>query len=93
MRSRYSAFVRMDSDWIRDTWAPEKRPEDCSCDPRIHWLGLKVLASAQQDDTHGTVEFVARGRVGGAGSIRLHELSRFEKREGKWLYVDGDELP
>ena len=41
------------------------------------------------DETHGIVEFVARGRLP-AGAFRMHEVSRFEKREGVWLYVDGD---
>lgn len=93
MRSRYSAFALGFSHWIRDTWAPEKRPQDCACDMRLRWLGLKVLSSSLQDPIHATVEFIARARVGGAGALRLHEKSRFEKRDGKWLYVDGDEIP
>jgi SEC-C motif-containing protein len=42
-----------------------------------------------QDDTHATVEFVARYRIAGKGH-RLHELSRFVKQDGRWYYHDGE---
>ena len=91
MRSRYSAYTKNDARWIADTWAPETRPGDLSdvAASRVKWLGLKILRTAMTDATHGTVEFVARGRLP-TGAFRMHELSRFEKREGVWLYVDGD---
>ena len=42
----------------------------------------------------GVVEFVAHWseRGPGTGSRRgeLHEVSRFERRAGRWLYVDGE---
>ena len=41
------------------------------------------------DADHATVEFVARSKLGGRAH-RLQELSRFERRDGRWLYVDGD---
>jgi SEC-C motif-containing protein len=34
------------------------------------------------------VEFVARYKIGGRAH-RLHEISRFVREEGRWLYVDG----
>jgi SEC-C motif-containing protein len=40
------------------------------------------------DSEHAEVEFVARYRVQGKAS-RLHELSRFTLRDGRWYYVDG----
>jgi SEC-C motif-containing protein len=43
----------------------------------------------QQDDSHATVEFVARYRIAGRGQ-RLRELSRFVRQDGRWYYVDGD---
>ena len=36
------------------------------------------------------VEFVARYKPGGAPAVRLHEISRFERVDGRWLYVDGE---
>ena len=91
MRSRYSAYAKNHAQWVADTWAPETRPEDLTdvAESRVKWLGLKILRTAVTDETHGTVEFVARGRLP-AGAFRMHEASRFEKREGDWFYVDGD---
>jgi SEC-C motif-containing protein len=74
------------------TWAPETRPATIEPDPPgLRWLGLEVRAVRQIDDNHATVEFVARHRLGGRAT-RLHEHSRFERRAGVWLYVDGDRL-
>ena len=91
MRSRYSAYAKNNVRWVVDTWAPETRPEDLTdvAESRVKWLGLKILRTAMTDETHGTVEFVARGRLP-ARAFRMHEVSRFEKRAGDWLYVDGD---
>ena len=91
MRSRYSAYATRNADWVKRTWAAETAPADLDdvAASDIKWLGLKVLATALQDETHGTVEFVARGRLP-TGAFRMHELSRFEKRDGRWVYVDGD---
>ncbi|RAS05145.1 SEC-C motif-containing protein [Cupriavidus alkaliphilus] len=95
MRSRYSAYVLNDIDWLRQTWHASTCPADLVPDTATRWLGLAVKAHAQQDDTHAEVEFVARYKVGGR-AWRLHERSRFvcEARvpgeAPRWLYVDGD---
>lgn len=92
MRSRYSAFVRGDADYLRDTWAAETCPADIRADePDLRWLGLEVRKHAGVDPDHATVEFVARSKRGGRAR-RLHEVSRFERRGGRWVYVDGDLL-
>ena len=90
MRSRYCAYVIGRLDWVRQTWAPETCPDDVANDATIKWLGLSVKSHRDIDETHAEVEFVARGRYGNRGAFRMHERSRFEKRDGKWLYVDGD---
>lgn len=92
MRSRYSAYVRRDADYLRRTWAVENCPVSLAQDD-VQWLGLKVKvvqAGGQADDT-GVVEFVARYKCQGKG-YRIHERSRFERRGGHWVYVDGDDL-
>lgn len=95
MRSRYSAYVLGDEGWLRQTWHASTCPDDLAVDTGTRWLGLTVKAHVQQDDTHATVAFVARYKVGGRAH-RLEELSRFvfEPREpgtpARWLYVDGD---
>jgi SEC-C motif-containing protein len=92
MRSRYSAYAAGRMDWVRLTWAPETVPADLSGGESVKWLGLKVVAAQDVDESHAVVEFIARGRAGSGGAFRMHERSRFEKRSGKWLYVDGDQL-
>ena len=90
MRSRYSAFVLDDLDYLRDTWHPSTRPTDLTPNPAgLKWLGLTLKHHSQQDPTHATVEFVARNRLHGRAN-RLHETSRFIKENGHWFYVDGD---
>jgi SEC-C motif-containing protein len=37
-------------------------------------------------DEQGTVEFVARYKVGGKAH-RLHEISRFVRENGQWFYL------
>ena len=90
MRSRYSAYVREDADYLRDTWHPSTRlAEPLRFGDGVRWLGLDVKRHAVQDADHATVEFVARSKLGGRAS-RLHEVSRFVREGGRWFYVDGD---
>ncbi len=89
MRSRYTAFVLGDVKHLLATWHPSTRPADLDLEPGIKWLGLAVKRCAQSDETHGTVEFVARSRMHGQGQ-RLHETSRFVRMSGQWFYLDGD---
>ncbi len=93
MRARYTAFALGHTAWLKATWAPNKRPKGEVIDPDYHWLGLKVVKAREIDDKHAVVEFIARARVGSQGAVRHHEVSRFEKRQGLWYYVDGDVLP
>ena len=90
MRSRYSAYVLGRIDYLRATWAPETCPTDLETGPQgLQWLGLQVKRHEQVDGDHAVVEFVARSKLGGRAH-RLHETSRFERRDGRWLYIDGD---
>jgi len=90
MRSRYAAYVLDELDYLRATWHPHTRPAELTPNPAgLKWLGLEVRRAAQQDDTHATVEFIARSKLGGRAR-RLHETSRFVREGGRWFYVDGD---
>lgn len=89
MRSRYSAFVLDELDYLLATWHPHTRPASLEPNPPdLRWLGLEVRRHQQQDESHAIVEFVARCKQGGRAT-RLHEISRFEKIDGRWIYVDG----
>lgn len=89
MRSRYSAFVLDELSYLLDTWHPDTRPTQLDPNPPdLKWLGLQVKRHDQQDAEHATVEFVARCRQAGRAT-RMHEISRFIRIDGHWLYLDG----
>jgi SEC-C motif-containing protein len=90
MRSRYAAYALGEEDHVFRTWHPRTRPDDLSPDPTLTWTGLEILdmAAGGPGDETGEVEFVARfSRPAGPGE--RHERSRFERRAGRWVYVDG----
>jgi SEC-C motif-containing protein len=90
MRSRYSAYVRGDLAYLRDTWHASTRPATLApLPPALRWLGLDVRRHVVVDADHATVEFVARSQLNGRAT-RLHETSRFVREGGRWYYVDGD---
>jgi SEC-C motif-containing protein len=89
MRSRYSAYVLGHLDYLLETWHPQTRPASLTPNPLdLRWLGLEVRHHVQIDENHATVEFVARSKQGGRAA-RLREISRFERLDGLWVYVDG----
>ncbi len=94
MRSRYAAYALDRTDHVFATWHPRTRPADVTPVPGLAWVGLEVLRAVGggPDDETGTVEFRARSRTA-AGEGVLHETSRFERRRGRWVYVDGDVAP
>lgn len=88
MRSRYSAFVLERADYLKATWCARQCPAMIDFDAGVKWLGLDVKHYRQIDVEHAEVEFVAHSRLNGSPS-RLHEVSRFIKKDGRWIYVDG----
>jgi SEC-C motif-containing protein len=93
MRSRYSGFVECDERYLLASWHPQTRPSRVRFAPERRWLGLRIKSTdaGGPDDHVGTVEFVARFKIHGKGH-RLHEVSRFEKIDGHWYYLDGEHL-
>lgn len=96
MRSRYSAYVLAREDYLLRTWHGSTRPVHLGLQDAgpVKWLGLKILRceAGKADDRDGIVEFVARYQVNGRAE-RLHEVSRFVRDAGQWLYVDGQITP
>nr|WP_275425753.1 YchJ family metal-binding protein [Nocardioides solisilvae] len=86
MRSRYSAFVVGEADYLFTTWHPRTRPDDVVLDPSTRWTGLEVVdvVDGGPEDEEGVVEFVARYAGG-----EQRERSRFARRAGRWLYLDA----
>jgi SEC-C motif domain protein len=97
MRSRYSAYSQGDLEYLIATLHPRKRrptdrPQLSSTITHTHWTGLEIITSknGQPGDRRGTVEFIAsydRPYVG-----QHHERSKFEHKDDRWYYVEGDTL-
>ncbi|WNI14526.1 YchJ family protein [Actinacidiphila sp. ITFR-21] len=90
MRSRYSAFAVGDAGYLLRTWSAGTRLGSLDLDPRVRWTGLEILGTTGGSAFHreGTVEFVARCRVG-AETAEQRENSAFVREDGRWVYVGG----
>jgi SEC-C motif-containing protein len=91
MRSRYAAYAVGDEAYLLATWHPATRPASLDLDASLRWRRLEVVATegGRAGEGEGVVEFRAHyRRAGGTGT--LHEVSRFARRGGRWVYVDGD---
>jgi SEC-C motif-containing protein len=98
MRSRYSAYATGAVDYIVDTCADGTEGVDREATRRwaegSEWLGLRIVRSelGGEPDETGTVEFVATFVQGGLKDDH-HEIAKFIKKEGLWLYTEGEIIP
>ena len=95
MRSRYSAYVAGDVDYIIDTQSPETRhtvDRQATADwsRRADWRGLEIVSTAAggPGDVAGTVEFIARYAMNGE-DVEHHEVAEFRRQDDRWYFVDG----
>lgn len=91
MRSRYSAFALQLEDYLLTTWDKTTRPARVAfSDNAPQWRKLEIIAckKGQTKDDKGVVEFIACYSQNGENFV-MHETSRFVKRQGQWLYLDG----
>ncbi len=96
MRSRYTAFVKKNAQYIFDTHSEETREETSLKElqdwaENSNWLGLEVVnvENGKKNDTEGTVEFIAKYESKGR-EYRHHEVSTFKKTNNKWFFHDGE---
>ncbi len=93
MRSRYSAYTLGRNDYLLRTWHPATRPPAAALAALapVRWLGLTIVRThaGGAGDVSGLVEFVARYKPAGR-AVRLHEISRFVREEGRWLYLGAE---
>ncbi|MCB0877619.1 MAG: YchJ family protein [Thermoleophilia bacterium] len=92
MRSRYSAFVTADIDWIMDSHHPDtvdevKRDDVESWATGSEWLGLRVRDTVDggPGDDEGIVDFRARYKVG-TQQVDHVERARFVRVDGAWRF-------
>ena len=95
MRSRYSAYVSEDVDYLMETTHVStaksyRRKELESWAKTSEWLNLEIVSTQQGQavDNEGRVEFKA---VYNSASQKLvhHEDSFFKKENDRWFYVSG----
>ena len=89
MRSRYSAYVTENEAYLRDTWVEENRPSGTliAKNAATQWVSLTLIRQQEHED-RATVEFIARYKQNGRMQ-KLHEISRFIKKNGQGYYFDG----
>ena len=92
MRSRYSAFVTGDIDWIMDshhsdTVGEVDRAEVEQWATGSEWLGLRIRSTeaGAEGDSEGMVSFRARYKVQGQ-QVDHVENAHFEREDGEWRF-------
>jgi SEC-C motif-containing protein len=94
MRSRYTAYTKAAMDYLYETTHPNHRKGYDHEGTRkwaenAEWLGLEIVSSrGGSDDSLGEVEFIARYKENGTEAAH-HELGKFKKLDGKWLFTEG----
>ena len=81
MRSRYSAYALGLASYLASTQQAPFDPARLSSG--IKWVGLTV-----EEATQSEVEFTAHYLLGDR-LCSLHERSKFERVDGRWLYTTG----
>ena len=91
MRSRFTAFALGLDGYLLSTWHPSTRPATIDLDDGTSWRRLQIVdtAAGGPDDDTGIVEFRASFRDSDGTAGVLHERSRFERLDGRWVYLDG----
>lgn len=95
MRSRYTAHVKGEIDYIYDTTHPSKqsgvnRKEVEDWSRKSQWQSFEIVQIEEggAEDTQGTVEFVATYRLK-EKPVRHHEIAEFKKSNDRWYFFDG----
>ncbi len=95
MRSRYSAFVVADGEYLLKTHSKQTKDQVNKTElvkwaKSVKWIGLKIIdkEKGQKDDEVGFVEFEAffKERI---FKRSIHEKSKFIKEDGIWVYLNG----
>jgi len=99
MRSRYCAYTLNNQAYLIETLAPESREEEeleaeQASDSNVKWQGLEIRHTSEggENDETGTVEFVAKYKVGDKPGVH-HERSNFRREEGRWVCIGGEINP
>ena len=96
MRARYSAFAAGAIDFIvASTHSRTRRevdiPYTTEWSKNSTWQGLQIIETRDVDENTSLVSFEARFSQQGTEQIH-REKSVFEREDGQWRFVTGDEL-
>ena len=99
MRSRYSAYVKKEIDYILTSLHPESRSDYDEKSTRAwaesaEWHKFEILETSggRAEDVEGQVEFAASYSENGIEKEH-HEISSFKKEDGSWYFVSGKLAP
>lgn len=92
MRSRYSAFVKKEYDYLEETLDPQTALDfdhegNRAWAERMDLNKLEILRS-EENGNKAVVEFKAYHREDGEERIH-HEVSKFRKQAGVWYFREG----
>ncbi len=98
MRSRYTAYTLQNIDYL-ETTLDANESQNFDKDGTAMWardsvwMGLEIVntSAGSSDDTEGMVEFRARFKRDDAIQEH-HEVSRFRKINGNWMYSGGKDV-
>lgn len=98
MRSRYTAYVVKNIDYIDQTQINEKnevfnKEEALKWAESSEWMGLDIKRTqkGEANDDTGVVEFIAHYKDKTSGTeLRHHETSSFQKKDGGWKFKEGN---
>ncbi len=91
MRSRFTAYALRNVHYLLASWDAEKRPAAIDFSKETaNWQRLQIVGSKKgsSKDSKGIVEFKAFYSQDGDDYF-MHEIGRFVKKDGRWLYLDG----
>ena len=99
MRSRYSAHVLGNADYLVATMSADQRTdydresaEQSFADSKWLVLDIRKTELGGEGDETGKVEFVARYRTGQQQTAH-HELSFFTREDGRWVFAGCEMNP
>jgi SEC-C motif-containing protein len=95
MRSRYSAFVLCNGDYLLHSHSDKYRDSSNIANTMrwarsVAWNRLEIIASTNglENDSEGTVEFKAYFKEKNKLKC-IHENSLFHKENNHWVYMNG----
>ncbi len=98
MRSRYSAYVKIETEYLFETTHPAYREGYDHKGTRewaenSRWEGLTICATkgGGHGDDEGEVEFIVSYREKGVRREH-HENARFKKENDRWFFTDGKQV-